>query len=51
MRGAERVGIQLGPGFTVNDRFDGTPSGEYTCLARRLNPLGFACLHVGYDSG
>jgi N-ethylmaleimide reductase len=49
--GAERVGIKIAPGFTVNDVFDANPAETYTYLARRLNPLGLAYLHVGYDSG
>jgi N-ethylmaleimide reductase len=51
VRGAERVGIKIAPGFTVNDTFDDDPAETYTYLARRLNPLGLAYLHVGYDSG
>ncbi|WP_029246562.1 alkene reductase [Schlesneria paludicola] len=51
VRGADRVGIKIGPGFTVNDTFDDNPAETYTYLARRLNPLGLAYLHVGYDSG
>lgn len=51
VRGADRVGIKIAPGFTVNDIFDGDPAETYTYLAQRLNPLGLAYLHVGYDSG
>ncbi len=51
VRGADRVGIKIAPGFTVNDTFDDDPAGTYTYLARRLNSLGLAYLHVGYDSG
>ena len=51
VRGADRVGIKICPGFTVNDTFDDDPAETYTYLARRLNPLGLAYLHVGYDSG
>ena len=51
VRGADRVGIKIAPGFTVNDIFDDNPAETYTYLARRLNPLGLAYLHVGYDSG
>ena len=51
VRGADRVGIKIAPGFTVNDTFDDDPAETYTYLARRLNPLGLAYLHVGYDSG
>src|ERR1043165_2479256 len=42
VRGADRVGTKLGPGFTVNDTFDNAPAETYTYLARRLNPLGLA---------
>jgi N-ethylmaleimide reductase len=51
VRGADRVGIKIAPGFTVNDTFDDDPAETYTYLARRLNPLGLAYLHVGYDGG
>lgn len=51
VRGANRVGIKIGPGFTVNDTFDDDPAETYTYLARQLNLLGLAYLHVGYDSG
>jgi N-ethylmaleimide reductase len=51
VRGADRVGIKVGPGFTVNDTFDDDPAETYTYLVRCLNPLGLAYLHVGYDSG
>ncbi|MBS0260795.1 MAG: alkene reductase [Planctomycetes bacterium] len=51
VRGADRVGIKIAPGYTVNDTFDDDPAKTYTYLARRLNPLGLAYLHVGYDSG
>ena len=51
MRGADRVGIKIAPGFTVNDMFDDNPSETYTYLARSLNRLGLAYLHVGYDGG
>jgi N-ethylmaleimide reductase len=51
VRGADRVGIKIGPGYTVNDMFDDDPAETYTYLARQLNPLGLAYLHVGYDSG
>src|SRR3954470_7432239 len=45
VRGADRVGIKVGPGFTVNDTFDEVPAETYVYLARRLNPLGLAYLH------
>lgn len=51
VRGADRVGIKIAPGFTVNDMFDDDPAATYTFLAGRLNPLGLAYLHIGYDSG
>src|SRR4051812_26424005 len=51
VRGADRVGVKVAPGFTVNDTFDDDPAATYTYLARRLSPLGLAYLHVGYDSG
>ena len=51
VRGAHRVGIKIAPAFTVNDMFDDDPAETYTHLVRRLNPLGLAYLHVGYDSG
>lgn len=51
VRGADRVGVKVAPGFTVNDTFDDDPAGTYTHLAQRLDPLGLAYLHVGYDSG
>ena len=51
VRGADRVGIKIAPGFTVNDTFDDDPAETYTYLARSLNGLGLAYLHVGYDSG
>jgi N-ethylmaleimide reductase len=50
VRGADRVGIKIAPGFTVNDMFDDDPAETYTYLVRRLNPLGLAYLHVGYNS-
>jgi N-ethylmaleimide reductase len=51
VRGAGSVGIKIGPGFTVNDTFDDDPAETYTYLARQLNALDLAYLHVGYDSG
>jgi len=51
VRGAERVGIKIAPGFTVNDTFDADPAETYTHLGRALSPLGLAYLHVGYESG
>lgn len=51
VRGSDRVGIKIAPGFTVNEMFDEDPAITYTHLVRRLNPLGLAYLHVGYDSG
>jgi N-ethylmaleimide reductase len=51
VRGADRVGIKIAPGFTVNDTFDDNAAETYIYLARCLNPLGLAYFHVGYDSG
>jgi N-ethylmaleimide reductase len=51
VQGAERVGVKIAPGFTVNDTFEDDPAQTYTYLARSLSPLGLAYLHVGYDSG
>lgn len=51
VRGADRVGIKIAPGFTVNDTFDDDPAETYKYLARSLNSVGLAYLHVGYDSG
>ena len=33
VRGADRVGIKIAPGFTVNDTFDADPGETYTYLA------------------
>jgi N-ethylmaleimide reductase len=49
--GANRVGIKIAPGYTVNDIFDEDPASTYIYLAKQLNPLGLAYLHVGYESG
>ena len=51
VRGADRVGIKIAPGYTVNDTFDENPAVTYSYLARCLNSVGLAYLHVGYDSG
>ncbi len=51
VRGADRVGVKIAPGFTVNDTIDVDPVETYSYLAQLLNPLGLAYLHVGYDSG
>jgi len=51
VRGANRVGVKIAPGFTVNNTFDDDPAETYTYLARSLSPLGLAYLHVGYDGG
>jgi N-ethylmaleimide reductase len=51
VRGADRVGVKIAPGYTVNDTFDQDPAETYTYLAQTLSPLGLAYLHVGYDSG
>jgi N-ethylmaleimide reductase len=49
--GAGRVGIKIAPGYTVNDMYDEDPAATYVYLARQLNPMGLAYLHVGYESG
>ncbi|MEH1821854.1 MAG: alkene reductase [Nostoc sp.] len=51
VRGAERIGVKIAPGFTVNDTFDDDPAETYTYVAKALSPLGLAYLHVGYDRG
>lgn len=51
VRGADRVGVKIAPGFTVNDTFDDDPAATYTHVAQSLNRFGLAYLHVGYDSG
>ena len=51
VRGGDRVGIKIAPGFTVNDTFDDDPAETYAYVARSLNGLGLAYLHVGYDGG
>ncbi len=51
VRGNDRVGIKIGPGFTVNDTFDENPQETYTYLAQKLNAFDLAYMHVGYDSG
>ena len=40
VRGADRVGIKIAPGFTVNDTFDDDPAETYTYLARSSEPAG-----------
>lgn len=49
--GANRVGIKIAPGYTVNDIFDEGPASTYVYLVKQLSPLGLAYLHVGYESG
>jgi N-ethylmaleimide reductase len=49
--GADRVGIKIAPGYTVNDILDEDPASTYVYLAKQLAPLGLAYLHVGYESG
>jgi N-ethylmaleimide reductase len=49
--GAGHVGIKIAPGYTVNDMDDEDPAATYSYLARQLNPMGLAYLHVGYESG
>ncbi|AGA28630.1 LOW QUALITY PROTEIN: NADH:flavin oxidoreductase [Singulisphaera acidiphila DSM 18658] len=51
VRGADRVGVKIAPGFTVNEMEDDDPSETFTHVARALAPFGLAYLHVGYDSG
>ena len=51
VRGAERIGVKIAPGFTVNDTFDDDSALTYTYVAKALSPLGLAYLHVGYDRG
>ena len=51
VRGADRVGVKIAPGFTVNDVEDDDPAATFTHVARSLAPVGLAYLHVGYDSG
>jgi N-ethylmaleimide reductase len=50
VRGADRVGIKIAPGFTVNDTLDDDPTERYTYLARRLNPQE-AALRVARTGG
>lgn len=49
--GAGRIGIKIAPGYTVNDMYDEDPEATYVYLARQLNSMGLAYLHVGYESG
>lgn len=49
--GSNRVGIKVGPGFTVNDIFDDNAEQTYSYLADQLNDFNLAYMHVGYDSG
>jgi len=49
--GANKIGIKIAPGYTVNDIFDEDPAATYIYLAKQLSPLGLAYLHVGYESG
>ncbi|MFA6210219.1 MAG: alkene reductase [Candidatus Obscuribacterales bacterium] len=51
VRGDNKVGIKIGPGFTVNDTFDEKPEETYSYLADALNAFPLAYVHVGYDSG
>ena len=51
VRGSERIGVKIAPGFTVNDTFDDDSAETYTYVAKALSPMGLAYLHVGYDRG
>ncbi|WP_036479430.1 alkene reductase [Myxosarcina sp. GI1] len=51
VRGADRVGVKIAPGFTVNDTFDDDPAETYIYVAKALNPFKLAYLHVGYERG
>ncbi|SIO19023.1 N-ethylmaleimide reductase [Singulisphaera sp. GP187] len=51
VRGGERVGVKIAPGFTVNEMEDDDPIGTFTHVAQSLAPFRLAYLHVGYDSG
>ncbi|MEW2131082.1 alkene reductase [Streptomyces sp. NPDC005435] len=44
--GAERLGLRLSPGSTLNDIHEPDPRPTYEALVRRLAPLGLAYLHV-----
>jgi N-ethylmaleimide reductase len=46
--GAERVGLRVSPGNTVNGIEEGETEEIYPALAERLGGLGLAYLHLGY---
>ncbi|WP_435283123.1 alkene reductase [Streptomyces koelreuteriae] len=46
--GAERVGLRVSPGNTVNGIAEGETEELYPALAERLGGLGLAYLHLGY---
>ncbi|MFF7314603.1 alkene reductase [Streptomyces sp. NPDC008137] len=46
--GAERVGLRVSPGNTVNGIAEGETEEIYPALAERLGGLGLAYLHLGY---
>ncbi|MFC5184077.1 alkene reductase [Actinomadura harenae] len=44
--GADRVGFRVSPGTFANGIEESDPDAQYTALARELNPLGLAYLHI-----
>ncbi|MEV5570908.1 alkene reductase [Spirillospora sp. NPDC052269] len=44
--GADRVGLRVSPGTSVNGISESDPVPQYEALLRELNPLGLAYLHV-----
>ncbi|MEU3936255.1 alkene reductase [Streptomyces sp. NPDC029044] len=46
--GAERVGLRVSPGNTVNGIAEGETDELYPALAERLGGLGLSYLHLGY---
>ena len=44
--GADRVGVRLSPSSTFNDMSDSDPAATFGYVARHLNALGLAYLHV-----
>ncbi|WP_026248764.1 alkene reductase [Streptomyces sp. LaPpAH-108] len=44
--GADRLGLRLSPGSTLNDIHEPDPRPTYDALVRQLAPLGLAYLHV-----
>jgi len=49
--GADRVGLRVSPGGTASDIHDDEVQSTYPALARALNPLGLAYLHVAEPQG